>query len=66
MRTVKEWSAVGWARFVVGVLALGTIVASEALSWGLSGLVMATLGTVAGWVAKDPEALARSRVEPQA
>lgn len=63
---MKEWTAVGWARFVVGVLAVGTVVASEALGWGLSGGVLATLGAIGGWVVRDPEAMAKSRVEPQA
>jgi hypothetical protein len=56
-------SAMSWVRVVLGVLALATLVASEVLGWSLSGLVSGALGVLAGWVIKDPETMAKAKVE---
>lgn len=59
-------SAMSWVRITLGVLALATIIAGEVLGWSLGTFAVATLGAIAGWVTKDPEALAAAKVTPPA
>lgn len=43
---------------ITGLLSVATIVASEALSWGLSPMTTGMLFGLAGWVAPRPSDLA--------
>ena len=44
---------------VIGALAVAAVVASEALSWSLSGGTLAMLGALAGFVLPNPSAMVR-------
>lgn len=44
---------------VIGALAVATVVASEALSWSLSGGTLAMLGALAGFVIPSPSTMVR-------
>lgn len=57
-------TAVKIAELVLAGLAMGCLVASEALSWGLSSMVAGLLGVLVGLAAKRPSDMLAPKIGP--